>query len=168
MAKNALKTMYICRECGAKFPKWNGKCTECSEWNTLEEEVVSAKPVKSTLLLASGIKIIPLNSENSENSDEEPEVRFDTGTGELNRILGGGLVKGSLVLISGDPGIGKSTLLLQLCGNMAKKRTILYVSGEESVKQIRLRASRLGVKAEKLLVVSSTVMDGIINGVKSM
>lgn len=157
MPKN--KTVYICRECGAEYSKWNGKCTACGAWNTLEETVpVTVGTGKAAPVGAFKYSRI---SEISYND----ETRYDTGINELDRVLGGGLVKGSLVLIGGDPGIGKSTLLLQICGFMGKDHTILYVSGEESERQIKLRAERLGVASENLFLASNNNCESIIRAV---
>lgn len=157
MAKE--KTVFICRECGREYPKWTGKCLSCGAWNSLEEttpiSLPSSKSAPSKPLEYSRITEIP----------EDSEVRWSTGVSELDRVLGGGLVKGSLVLIGGDPGIGKSTLLLQICGNMGNEHTILYVSGEESERQLSLRAKRLGVKAENLFISSCNSCESIIRAV---
>ncbi|HCD70214.1 MAG TPA: DNA repair protein RadA [Ruminococcaceae bacterium] len=157
MAKE--KTVFICRECGREYPKWTGKCLSCGAWNSLEEttpiSIPSSKSAPSKPLEYSRITEIP----------EDSEVRWSTGVSELDRVLGGGLVKGSLVLIGGDPGIGKSTLLLQICGNMGNEHTILYVSGEESERQLSLRAKRLGVNAENLFISSCNSCESIIRAV---
>lgn len=157
MAKE--KTVFICRECGREYPKWTGKCLSCGAWNSLEEttpiSLPSSKSAPSKPLEYSRISEIP----------EDSEVRWSTGVSELDRVLGGGLVKGSLVLIGGDPGIGKSTLLLQICGNMGNEHTILYVSGEESERQLSLRAKRLGVNAENLFISSCNSCESIIRAV---
>lgn len=153
------KTVFICRECGREYPKWTGKCLSCGAWNSLEEttpiSLPSSKSAPSKPLEYSRITEIP----------EDSEVRWSTGVSELDRVLGGGLVKGSLVLIGGDPGIGKSTLLLQICGNMGNEHTILYVSGEESERQLSLRAKRLGVNAENLFISSCNSCESIIRAV---
>lgn len=151
-----VKTVYICRECGFESAKWNGKCPSCGEWNTFEEQEIVASSAKSssvkntaaTINLSSQIKDL-----GSIGTDDE--VRYSTGIGELDRVLGGGLVKGSLVLLGGEPGIGKSTLLLQICNFLSKERSILYISGEESVRQIKLRAQRLGVDTPNLYLLST-------------
>lgn len=156
MAKT--KTVYVCTQCGAETPKWSGRCMSCGEWNCLEEVLVSA-PVsapKNFTKAASkaGFKsgaATPINEISLVN-----EHRYDTKIKELNRVLGGGIVKGSVVLLSGDPGIGKSTILLQMSGNMAKEYNLLYVTGEESANQLKLRARRLSVNEEKLMVMSET------------
>ncbi|MCH5208404.1 MAG: DNA repair protein RadA [Oscillospiraceae bacterium] len=153
------KTVFVCSECGHEYPKWNGKCTTCGAWNSLEETVP---------LTVSGIKTASAAelkfSKMSEVSFDD-EIRYDTGISELDRVLGGGLVKGSLVLIGGDPGIGKSTLLLQICGTMGKEHSILYVSGEESERQIKLRANRLGISGENLFLASNNSCESIIRAV---
>ncbi len=157
MPKN--KIVFVCRECGAEYSKWNGKCAACGAWNTLEETVPVT--VGTGKAAAAGTFAYSRVSEISCGS----ETRYDTGISELDRVLGGGLVKGSLVLIGGDPGIGKSTLLLQICGFMGTEHTILYVSGEESERQIKLRAERLGVSAENLFVASNNNCESIIKAV---
>ena len=156
------KTLYVCSECGAKFPKWMGKCTTCNSWNTIEEEIVHQLPQNS--------KISIMNTSSSSSApktiseiDSHDETRTLTGMGELDRVLGGGLVSGSLVLVGGDPGIGKSTLLLQICEHIGKTKSILYVSGEESQRQIKLRADRLGITTPNLKIYSETNMSLILD-----
>ena len=152
MAKS--KTQYICSECGYQSPKWMGKCPGCSKWNTLIETLISDtgsshKPAAN--------RPIPTSLPKSINNVEvDRYTRFSTGIGELDRVLGGGIVKGSLILVGGDPGIGKSTLLLQICESTSKEKKILYVSGEESEGQIKIRAERLGVNGDNLYLVSET------------
>lgn len=150
------KTVFVCSECGNETPKWNGKCTACGAWNTINEEKVIVPPKASK-----GGTAFAVNSESpkilKEISISEDE-RIHTGLSELDRVLGGGLVKGSLVLIGGDPGIGKSTILLQICEFLGKANKILYVSGEESQRQIKLRADRLGVTTENLKLYTETNM----------
>ena len=147
------KSVYVCSECGYESAKWFGCCPGCNEWNTMSETIkTAAKPSavnRSTNALISGAKKI-----NEITCDGE--VRYNTGLSELDRVLGGGIVKGSLVLLSGDPGIGKSTILLQICQFLGIKLNILYVSGEESAHQIKLRADRLGVNTENLTVLCET------------
>ena len=153
------KIVYVCSECGREFPKWSGKCLGCGAWNSLEEtapiSVSAAKAPAAKTLEYSRITEVP----------EDSEIRYSTGVRELDRVLGGGLVKGSLVLIGGDPGIGKSTLLMQICGNLGKDHTVLYVSGEESERQLSLRAKRLGVDAENLFISSCNSCESIIKAV---
>ena len=137
MAKT--KTTFFCQNCGAQFPKWVGKCNSCNEWNTIVEEVIqreektSWKPLTKGKKVSKAIKLKEITAVNEE--------RINTCNNELNRVLGGGLVKGSVVLLGGEPGIGKSTLLLQIA--LIMKNKVLYVSGEESMTQIKLRADRL-------------------------
>ena len=135
------KTVYVCSNCGADSPKWIGKCPSCGEWNTYVEEIVVKEPVGKRALygVSDGGKVRPVLLR---DITSEEETRVDLGDRELNRVLGGGLVKGSLVLIGGEPGIGKSTLVLQTVLGLKGLRT-LYVSGEESSRQLKLRADRL-------------------------
>ena len=162
MAKN--KTVYVCSQCGYESPKWYGKCPSCGEWDTLNEEQIivqpAAKTPKNALRSFSGaFKLSQI--------DSSTELRYDTGVGELNRVLGGGLVKGSLVLLCGDPGIGKSTLLLQICEKLANKMSVLYVSGEESAYQLKMRAKRLGVSPEKLLIMTETDGESVCEDIRA-
>ncbi len=151
-----LKSIYICSQCGFESSKWNGKCPSCGEWNTLEEDVIDVSSIKKNTKISTApsvdlsSKIVSLSG-----IDVNEEIRYSTGIGELNRVLGGGLVKGSLVLLGGEPGIGKSTLLLQICKYLGENYTILYISGEESTRQIKIRAQRLGVDTENLLLLST-------------
>lgn len=153
------KTVYICRECGYQSAKWLGKCSACGGWNTMDEtfqkdeKKTATSPTKTAVLKT----ISRLNQVEADN-----EVRYNTGLSELDRVLGGGLVKGSLVLVGGDPGIGKSTLLLQICNSLAISKKILYVSGEESERQIKLRAERLGVTCDNVYIVSETDVASIL------
>lgn len=146
------KKMFICTECGYESAKWLGKCPECDSWNTMEEQIVASKPTA-----ASSVRSVkPATAKMLTDIDAADEHRFVTGIAELDRVLGGGIVKGSVVLLSGDPGIGKSTILLQICKAVDRSFNILYVSGEESAVQIKLRASRLGVSGENVSVISET------------
>lgn len=148
------KKVFICSNCGYETPKWLGQCPECNEWATLNEEIVSFEKSSSAFSLKSNLnkgKALPLSDINADTFH-----RFDTGLSELNRVLGGGLVRGSVVLLSGDPGIGKSTILLQVCEYLGAGHKILYVSGEESAHQIKMRASRLGVKTDNLYILCET------------
>lgn len=155
------RTLFVCRECGQEYSKWNGNCGACGAWNTIEEVSAAVTAVPSGRAYSGGeFKYSRLG-----DISYEDETRYDTGISELDRVLGGGLVKGSLVLIGGDPGIGKSTLLLQLCGHMGREHTILYVSGEESERQIKLRADRLGVNSENLFLASNNSCESIIHAV---
>ena len=152
------KTVFLCSACGFEHPKWAGKCSSCGSWNTLEEFTVAPETPKNI----SSISHIGASRGTSVTATPVSEInlvdehRYNTGIGELNRVLGGGIVKGSVVLLSGDPGIGKSTILLQVSGNMAQNLSVLYVTGEESANQLKLRARRLGVNNERLLILSQT------------
>lgn len=159
------KKIYVCSECGAQFPKWMGKCTTCGSWNTVEEELVTQTPQNSKVSVMSAPSLSSSSPKSIRAIETSDENRALTGMGELDRVLGGGLVKGSLVLVGGDPGIGKSTLLLQICEYMGKENKILYVSGEESQRQIKLRADRLGITTENLKVYSETNMSYVIDTV---
>lgn len=158
-----LKTVYICGECGYENPKWSGRCPKCGQWNTMVEEVVStAKPTAALSTARSSAVAKPV----SEISVEH-EHRFKTNIAELDRVLGGGIVKGSVALISGDPGIGKSTILLQICKHIDEKLNILYVSGEESAVQLKLRADRLGVAGENLMIMAETDVQAVCEYIKA-
>lgn len=158
MAK--VKSVYVCNQCGYETSKWNGKCPGCGEWNTFEEcQTTTHKAASGSSVSIRDISDSILNISAVDASFDE--VRYSTGLNELDRVLGGGLVKGSLVLLGGEPGIGKSTLLLQICEHMGEDHTILYVSGEESVRQIKLRAERLGVKNENLYLLAQTDCEAI-------
>ncbi len=155
MAK--VKTKFICNECGGEFPKWFGKCPECDQWNTLIEEI-EQKGSKLSSAAAVGLsKPVTLQDINL-----SLETRLKTGMDELDRVLGGGIVLGSLILVGGDPGIGKSTLLLQLSENIGSSGLrVLYVSGEESIAQIKIRASRMGAASSNIYLVSENSMDNV-------
>lgn len=163
MAKS--KSLYICSECGYESAKWYGKCPGCGEWNTMNEQVVSVSTGSSKAKRNSGAyaaKVMRLNEISG-----DIERRISTGVSEFDRVLGGGIVEGSLVLISGDPGIGKSTILLQICEHLGKSRNVLYVSGEESASQIKLRAGRLGVTTENLGILAETDIGVIVETIKT-
>lgn len=140
------KSLYICSACGYESAKWYGCCPGCGEWNTMNEEVLT----QTSSARSSGVRAASAQKLNEIVNDVS--VRYSTGLNELDRVLGGGIVKGSLVLLSGDPGIGKSTLLLQICKTLNEKLNILYISGEESAHQIKLRAERLGVRNSHLSI----------------
>lgn len=160
------KTVFLCGNCGNEFPKWSGRCPACGQWNTLEEyKPPVAASVKSSA--GSSARTAPRAKRLSEISSDEA-LRFTTGLGELDRVLGGGAVRGSLVLVSGAPGIGKSTLLLQICACIAAEQKVLYVSGEESENQLKLRAQRLGVKQDSLYLLCETNLDEIIAAAEGM
>lgn len=157
------KTIFLCSDCGYESPKWYGKCPSCGAWNTLSEYKV--KPETATRgALATDHRGTGQNKPTLlSDIDSATESRFQSGIGELDRVLGGGAVHGSFVLVGGEPGIGKSTLLLQMCQEMCRAAKVLYVSGEESLRQIKLRASRLGIRASNLFILAETDMDEIIH-----
>ena len=162
-----MKTVYFCQQCGHESAKWLGQCPICKQWNTFTEEVVRQEPKQKTLRTASavsgkaprhaGAEPLPMS-----RIEADTEERVGTGFDELNRVLGGGLVKGSLTLVGGDPGIGKSTILLQVARELAAAgKTVLYISGEESLRQIKLRANRIGSCADSLLFLCETNLSDI-------
>lgn len=153
------KTIYRCTECGFESTKWNGRCPSCGAWNTLEEDILL--PVQNTSQTHRKTIDLSARIQQLQNVDTSADVRYQTGVGELDRVLGGGLVRGSIVLLGGEPGIGKSTLLLQICQYFGKSHTVLYVSGEESDKQIKLRAQRLGVTTNNLYLLTATDVQSI-------
>ena len=161
MAK--VKSVYICSECGYESPKWYGKCPSCGEWNTMNEEVRDSSK-QSTAAVSRAVSYAPpIQIKEISTTDE---IRYKTGSSELDRVMGGGIVKGSLILLGGDPGIGKSTILLQICEHLGKKLTILYVSGEESKRQLKLRADRLGVDSDNLFILTQTDVEMICETIR--
>lgn len=148
------KIIYRCTECGHEASKWYGQCPSCRSWNSMEEDI----PVQSTSNLKNKRKKEDLSNQilDLEDIDTKQDVRYFTGISELDRVLGGGLVKGSIVLLGGEPGIGKSTLLLQICQFLGNSHSVLYVSGEESARQIKLRAQRLNVTTKNLFLLTVT------------
>ncbi|MFW5810940.1 MAG: DNA repair protein RadA, partial [Thermodesulfobacteriota bacterium] len=160
--KKKTKTVFVCQTCGARSPKWLGKCPDCGQWDTYVEETERSRPNRRTFRGAVHTKPMPIDS-----VELDDESRTMTGIQEFDRVLGGGLVTGSLILIGGDPGIGKSTLMLQaLYGLSGQGYKVLYVSGEESIRQIRLRSRRLGTISHDLLVVSEIEMEAIMGMVE--
>ncbi|RHJ59926.1 DNA repair protein RadA [[Ruminococcus] lactaris] len=161
MAKGK-KSIFFCQNCGHEEAKWLGQCPACKEWNTFVEERIDSGITKGTTVAARAVheaKVVPLTEVTADD-----DTRSETGIKELDRVLGGGIVPGSLVLVGGDPGIGKSTLLLQVCQRMAQMKKILYISGEESQAQIKLRANRMGNFTSGLLLLCETNL-GIIRSV---
>lgn len=159
------KTIYFCTACGNELLKWQGKCPACGQWDTIKEHI--EKPAAPGMVKHTGVgaskSVQKLNDVITDS-----EIRFTTGIGELDRVLGGGAVAGSLVLVGGAPGIGKSTLLLQICSSLCSSRNVLYVSGEESEKQIKLRAQRIGVTPDTLYILSETNLSAIIETTEQM
>lgn len=153
------KTAYVCTECGYKNAKWYGKCPGCGEFNTFEQVTV---PDQRTVSASPVADMMRPRSAKLDVLDTPEYIRLGSGMQELDRVLGGGLVNGSAVLLSGEPGIGKSTLLMQLCGTVGEHRRVLYVSGEESGSQLKLRAKRLGVTASEMYVLNETNASNII------
>lgn len=164
------KTLFYCTECGNEYPKWQGKCPACGSWNTVVERPAekAVKKPGSSITRGSGLGVavhLPRAMKDVETTDE---LRFRTGMGELDRVLGGGAVKGSLVLVGGAPGIGKSTLMLQICDSLCRFATVLYVSGEESERQIKLRAERLSVRGEGLHLLAETNLENLVDAVHTL
>jgi len=163
MAKT--KTVFYCSECGNESPKWQGRCAACGAWNTLLEHI--EKPVTAGRTKSAPVGISRTPQKLSQVISEH-ELRFSTGMGELDRVLGGGAVAGSLVLVGGAPGIGKSTLLLQICRSLCDGRKVLYVSGEESEKQLKMRAQRIGTEPDDLYILSETSLSDILDAAESV
>ena len=158
MAKT--KTVFCCTDCGTETPKWMGRCPGCGAFNTMQEHIEKPTPA-GKVRVGAARQPRPIRE-----LDSGDEIRFSTGMGELDRVLGGGAVAGSLVLVGGAPGIGKSTLLLQICDQLCEERRVLYISGEESERQLKLRAQRLGVQPEELLILSETQLSDIVEVVE--
>ena len=163
MAKT--KTVFFCTNCGNETPKWMGRCPGCGAFNTMEEHI--EKPVAAGKAKPAPVGMSRRPQRLRDVTGDE-EIRFATGMGELDRVLGGGAVAGSLVLVGGAPGIGKSTLLLQICNSLCSGRRVLYISGEESERQLKLRAERLGVSPEALFILSETRLSDIMDAVEDV
>lgn len=163
MAKT--KTIFFCTNCGNETPKWMGRCPGCGAFNTMEEHIEKSVPAGKPKPTASGQGRQP---QRIREVTGDTEIRFSTGMGELDRVLGGGAVAGSLVLVGGAPGIGKSTLLLQICNSLCAGRKVLYISGEESERQLKLRAQRLGVDPDDLYILSETRLSDIVDATEHM
>lgn len=157
-----IKTNFVCQECGYTTQKWMGKCPECGNWNTFIEETIA--PAKSEPMFSAAASPVAIGK----IDPMQEGTRLGTGIGELDLVLGGGLVTGSLVLVGGEPGIGKSTLLLQICAALSKHGNILYISGEESEKQLKLRADRLSIDTEALYILTETNIDAALTHVKTL
>ena len=162
MAKT--KTVFFCTSCGNETPKWQGRCPACGQWNTIEEHIEKESHTHKT----TGTAILTRAPQRLCEVDSDDQTRFFTGMGELDRVLGGGAVSGSLVLVGGAPGIGKSTLLLQISSNLCLERKVLYVSGEESERQLKLRADRVCSMPENLYIFSETMLSNIISAVDNV
>lgn len=160
MAKQ--RTQYVCQACGASTPRWSGRCESCGEWNTLVEEMIAQESKGRGARRAETAKVVPIT-----NVEAESDVRLMTGIRELDRVLGGGIVPGSVTLLGGDPGIGKSTLMMQVCASK-NDRPVLYVSGEESLRQIRLRAERLHALSDQFFVLAETNLDAVLNAIQQI
>src|ERR671937_474296 len=157
------KTAFVCQSCGNQFPKWIGRCPNCGGWNTLvEERVVAAPKGKSALTRARAARAPIALSEVPADAEE----RISTGIAEFDRVLGGGVVRGSCVLLGGDPGIGKSSLLMQASASLSSRGTVLYVSGEESAAQIKLRARRFGIDGPNILVLAETDLATVMEAIR--
>ena len=162
------KTMFYCTECGNELPKWAGQCPACKAWNTIVEQPAETKRKSSVAAATAGERRGSIKPRLMDEVETTRELRFQTGMNELDRVLGGGAVQGSLVLVGGAPGIGKSTLMLQICQNLCKFAKVLYVSGEESERQIKLRAERLGVSGQQLYLLAETSMDDVTEAVTAL
>ena len=167
MAVTKNRSIYVCANCGYETPKWYGRCPDCGEWNTITEEVRQQVAVSNTAKLAAQAAPKVSYTCLSEISSDDSQ-RYKTGVGELDRVLGGGIVAGSVMLLSGDPGIGKSTLLLQICQCLCRDLKILYVSGEESARQLKLRANRLGVTGNDLYISATTDIESLMETVRQL
>ena len=162
------KTMFYCTECGNELPKWAGQCPACKAWNTIVEQPAETKRKNSAAVATVGERRGSIKPRLMDEVETTRELRFQTGMNELDRVLGGGAVQGSLVLVGGAPGIGKSTLMLQICQNLCKFAKVLYVSGEESERQIKLRAERLGVRGQELYLLAETNLDDVVEAVTAL
>ena len=161
------KTMFYCTECGNELPKWAGQCPACKAWNTIVEQPAETKR-KGPSSAPAGERRGSVKPRRMDEVEPTRELRFQTGMNELDRVLGGGAVQGSLVLVGGAPGIGKSTLMLQICQNLCRFAKVLYVSGEESERQIKLRAERLGVHGAELYLLAETNLDDVVESVDQL
>lgn len=159
------KTVFFCSECGNETSRWSGQCPACGAWNTLVEAPEEKKAAGGKPARAAGSHLPPVRIA---DLDTQEELRFSTGVGEMDRVLGGGAVRGSIVLVGGAPGVGKSTLLLQLCGLIGSREKVLYVTGEESRRQLKMRAQRLGVEAGDIFVLAETDLAEIMAAIDDL
>ena len=159
------KSYFVCTECEYRTPKWMGRCPSCNNWNTFEEQVEKSNDSKND---TSKRSITSARSVPYRKLEIPQYIRSKTGMGELDRVLGGGIVEGSVVLIAGEPGIGKSTLLMQICDVLSAENKVMYVSGEESSSQLKYRAERLGVSGDELYILTETNTDDIISECESI
>ena len=163
------KTLFYCTDCGNELPKWAGQCPACRAWNTIVEQPAEKPAKRSAPVKGGSVTGVAINRPRPmKDIETTDELRFATGMGELDRVLGGGAVKGSLVLVGGAPGIGKSTLMLQICDNLCRFAKVLYVSGEESERQIKLRAERLRVRGERLYLLAETNLENLVDAVHQL
>ena len=166
MAKEKLKTIYVCTNCGEVYHRWQGQCSSCKEWNTIVEDVIdTSTPANDKKSITSSYKPLEFNQLSDVDADDNKN-RIKTGISELDRVLGGGIVRGSGMLIGGEPGAGKSTLLLQVCGNLCDDYNVMYVSGEESSSQIKLRANRLGINGRNISLASENDVFAICRSIE--
>ncbi|MBO7727453.1 MAG: DNA repair protein RadA [Oscillospiraceae bacterium] len=159
------KTVFCCTDCGNETPNWAGRCPKCGSWNTLKEVTLDIQ-TKSSRARASVAQQDKKAPKRISDLDASAEIRFSTGISEFDRVLGGGAVEGSLILVGGAPGIGKSTILLQMCGKVGENKKILYVTGEESDRQLKLRANRLGVNSSSVYVLSETDLSSVMESIE--
>ena len=155
------KKIYSCNNCGAKYPKWMGQCSQCGEWNTVDEEIIQSKKKSEPNIILNKSKLKEIKE-----IDTETTERVKISDNELNRVLGGGIVPGSVILISGEPGIGKSTLILQI--SISIKRKVLYISGEESQQQIKLRANRISKNQNECYILTETNLELILKSIEAL
>ncbi len=167
--KEKIKEVYVCSECGYQSAKWMGQCPSCLEWNTMEAQLVTPQPTGRAARMAVGDNgFNPISALRLSAIDQNAEHRIQTGTTELDRVLGGGIVNGSVVLLGGEPGAGKSTIMLQMCGAVAQLGQVLYVSGEESARQIKLRADRLHINSDNISIATSTNIASVCDTIAAM